>query len=69
MQPLLPITVPVKMIKGAACQCDGDSAGVAWCERTLGFYSYFVDKYFRNPLVHTDVHMLLSTSLILVSFS
>ena len=39
MQPILPITVPVKKIKGAACQCDGDGDGVVWCEQTLTMQS------------------------------
>ena len=35
MQPILPITVPVKKIKGAAHQCYGDSDEVVRCERTF----------------------------------
>ena len=35
MQPILPITVPVKMIKGAACQCYVDCDGAIRCEQTL----------------------------------
>ena len=30
-----PTTLPVKNIKGAACQRYGDNDGVVWCEQTL----------------------------------
>ena len=32
MQPILPVTVPVKNIKGAACQRYGDGDAIDWCE-------------------------------------
>ena len=33
MQPILPITVPIKkIIKGATHQHYGDGDGIAWCE-------------------------------------
>ena len=35
MRPILPITVPVKKIKGATRQCYGDGDGVTWCEQAL----------------------------------
>ena len=35
MQPILPVTVSVKKIKGAARQCYGDGDGVVLCEQTL----------------------------------
>ena len=35
MQPILPITVSIKKIKGAARQCYGNGDGVIWCEQTL----------------------------------
>ena len=33
MQPIVPVTLPVKNIEGAACQLYGDR--VVWCEQTL----------------------------------
>ena len=35
MQPILPITVPIKKINGATRQCYGDGDGVVRCEQTL----------------------------------
>ena len=35
MQPILPVTVSIKKIKGAAGLCYGDSDGIAWCGLTL----------------------------------
>ena len=35
VQPILPVTVPVKKIKDAARQCYGDGDGVVRCEQTL----------------------------------
>ena len=35
MQPILPITVPVKKIKGATRQCFGDGDGVIRCEQAF----------------------------------
>ena len=35
MQSILPVTVPVKKIKGAARQCYGYGDGVVQCEQTL----------------------------------
>ena len=35
MRPILPVTVPVKKIKGAARQCYSDGDGVVWYEQTL----------------------------------
>ena len=35
MQPILPVTVSVKKIKSAACQCYGDGDEVVRCEQTL----------------------------------
>ena len=32
LQPILPITVPIKNIKGATRQHYGDGDGIAWCE-------------------------------------
>ena len=37
MQPILPVTLTVKKIKGAAHQSYGDSDGVVRCEQTLTF--------------------------------
>ena len=36
MQPILPVTVPIKKIKGVTNQCygDGDGDGVVRCEQT-----------------------------------
>ena len=35
MQPILPITVPIKTIKGATHQCYGGGDGVVGCEQTF----------------------------------
>ena len=35
MQPILPVTVPIKKIKGATHQCYGDGDGVVRCEQTF----------------------------------
>ena len=35
MHPILPVTVPVKKIKGTARQCYGDGDGVVRCEQTF----------------------------------
>ena len=35
MQPILPITVPVKNVKGVARQCYVDGDGIARCEQPL----------------------------------
>ena len=35
MQPVLPVKVPIKKLKGAAHQCYNDSDGVVRCEQTL----------------------------------
>ena len=34
-QPILPVAVPIKMIKGAAHQCYRDNDGVVRCEQTF----------------------------------
>ena len=34
MQPILPVTVPIKKIKGVTSQCYGDGDGVVRCEQT-----------------------------------
>ena len=34
MQPILPVTVPIKKIKGVTNQCYGDGDGVVRCEQT-----------------------------------
>ena len=35
MQPILPVTVPIKKIKGDFSKCYGDGDGVIRCEQTL----------------------------------
>ena len=35
MQPILPVKVPIKKLKGATHQCYNDSDGVVRCEQTL----------------------------------
>ena len=35
IQPILPITVPVKKIKSTARQCYSDGDGVVWCEQSF----------------------------------
>ena len=35
LQPVLPVTVPIKKIEGAHRQCYGDGDGVVRCEQTL----------------------------------
>ena len=37
--PILPVTLPIKKIKGAVSQCYGDRDGVVWCERTFDVMS------------------------------
>ena len=37
--PILPVTQPIKKIKGVVCQCYGDRDGVVWCERTFNVMS------------------------------
>ena len=47
MQPILLVTVPIKKIKGAACQCHGDGDGVR-CEQT---FSPLEDGCPRKPVL------------------
>ena len=48
MQPILPITVPVKKNKGAAHQYYGDGDEVIWCEQTFsGCFWLFGPKFWE----------------------
>ena len=44
MQPILPMTVPIKKIKDAALQDYGDGDGVVWCEQTFTCYTHTTEK-------------------------
>ena len=60
MQPILPVTLLVKKIKGAARQHHGDGDGVVWCEKTfnatiqLRFYTYFILSFLRHGESYTS---------------
>ena len=48
MQPILPVTLPFKKIKGAACQRYGDSNGVIQCALFLFIFNDQLDV--RNEI-------------------
>ena len=50
MQPILPVTVPIKKIKGATRQRYGDGDGIAWCERALSNCNYYCGNHGQNFL-------------------
>ena len=44
--PILPVTVPITMIKGATHQCYGDGDGVVQCKQTFktSLSHYFINR-------------------------
>ena len=65
MQPFLPITVPVKKVKGVARQCYVDGDGIARCEQPLSPENTSWAVLFRGRMARRSNSEVSSLRLIL----